>query len=610
VDRHFEAAAAGQQDPDPARLRGQAHPLTLQPGRFAEDDLPPPRLQDVDQFRTFFGNPSHLLQDESAAATQLCISAYGLDVFSVRYLLLQLGVAGDLKAPQYAGSSALHCLAQLYTMADAHGRSHVFALLKGKDSWLTGLLPASLPLKLGSVLSRDIKDPLEEESVSVARWLLRGGVPLDGVDGGGNTALHHACQGGNLQLARLLLQAGADPNTLNLEKRSALHYAVAFGHAQLAGLLVEQGANLDQRDRNGVRPIDMLANPGAILPEDAQRFLNITQRPVRRIERVIHPELGRPGNRTSWVGGTGGWGAERLPGFEQDMDCDCIDQFFADEISGQEIFDRYIARNAPVLIRGLLDDWKAVQDYRMERLLSEHGQLRVQVSDIPYAQKFGGSTMVDMTLAEYVAEVAAHRIVGGKHPWYVFKGHPVPAVAEAEQSLVPFESCPTPKSIAAAFDKTLPMAARGRQGKKGREAFINAQWALGGEGTGAPIHFHNTAWSALIYGAKKWLIYPPHNQIMSNKQILDFFETDMKAFQQRDVRPVTCVQTAGDVLIIPENWGHGVLNLQESVAVASEAKTGTWRLRPVHPIYEKFPGFRNSVRNNAAQHPPPPKAGI
>jgi len=85
-----------------------------------------------------------------------------------------------------------------------------------------------------------------------------------------------------------------------------------------------------------------------------------------------------------------------------------------------------------------------VQDYSKERLLSEHGQLRVQVSDIPYAQKFGGSAMVDMTLAEYVSEVTAHRIVGGRHPWYVFKGHPVPSVAEAEHSLVPFESCPTP----------------------------------------------------------------------------------------------------------------------------------------------------------------------
>ena len=44
---------------------------------------------------------------------------------------------------------------------------------------------------------------------------------------------------------------------------------------------------------------------------------------------------------------------------------------------------------------------------------------------------------------------------------------------------------------------------------------------------------------------------------MSNKQILDNFETDMRDFSKRGVAPLTCVQTAGDVVIIPENWGHG-----------------------------------------------------
>ena len=27
-----------------------------------------------------------------------------------------------------------------------------------------------------------------------------------------------------------------------------------------------------------------------------------------------------------------------------------------------------------------------------------------------------------------------------------------------------------------------------------RKEFINAQWALGGAGSGAPVHFHNGAW--------------------------------------------------------------------------------------------------------------------
>jgi len=79
------------------------------------------------------------------------------------------------------------------------------------------------------------------------------------------------------------------------------------------------------------------------------------------------------------------------------------------------------------------------------------------------------------------------------------------------------------------------------------------------------VHYHNSAWNALVYGAKQWVIYPPHNMIMSNKQMLEFYETDMNAFVARGVKPLTCVQTAGDVLIIPESWGHGVLNIQVCV---------------------------------------------
>jgi hypothetical protein len=77
--------------------------------------------------------------------------------------------------------------------------------------------------------------------------------------------------------------------------------------------------------------------------------------------------------------------------------------------------------------------------------------------------------------------------------------------------------------------------------------------------------------------------------IMSNKQILDFFESDMKAFEARGVHSKTCVQVAGDVMIIPESWGHGVLNLQESVVIATELKMSMWRLRPPSAIIGRLP---------------------
>lgn len=76
--------------------------------------------------------------------------------------------------------------------------------------------------------------------------------------------------------------------------------------------------------------------------------------------------------------------------------------------------------------------------------------------------------------------------------------------------------------------------------------------------------------------------------IMSNKQMLDFYETDRETFAARGVQPMTCVQTSGDVLIIPESWGHGVINIQESVAMATEAKNPLFRMSPGTKLFNKF----------------------
>ena len=184
-----------------------------------------------------------------------------------------------------------------------------------------------------------------------------------------------------------------------------------------------------------------------------------------------------------------------------------------------------------------------------------------------------------------------------------------------------YKDTPTPSIIFDAFlalsksnhraHRLLPPDVKSRKDPRSRGLFVNAQWALGGAGTGAPVHYHNTAWNMLAYGAKKWYLYSPRDAIMSNRQIMDFVETDLVHFSSRgkvkeegrdedrqrkaeggggyqymnlntihrnySVAPMTCVQTAGDVIIVPESWGHGVLNIQDSVAVATESKSAMWR---------------------------------
>ena len=300
-------------------------------------------------------------------AEHLCSAAFTLDVAAVRHILLELGVPGDARNQHDCGRSGLHCLALLSAMGDAHSRSHVFSALKGTPSWLTPLFEPPLPLHQASVLSRDIVHRLQPAMMLVGRWLLAGGADPSGQDCGLWTPLHLTSMGGEAGLARLLLDAGADPNRINRAGRTALHFAAVTGDAEVAGLLVEAGADLHLPDALGVRPIDIISNPGPVLPADALRFLNITQRPARQIRRIIHPELhpelngsdtvseaAGPGVGVGWAAGDGGWDWRRLAGYEHAQECGAVDQYWAHEITAQEVLEKYVLHNAPVLIRGLL----------------------------------------------------------------------------------------------------------------------------------------------------------------------------------------------------------------------------------------------------------------
>ena len=75
------------------------------------------------------------------------------------------------------------------------------------------------------------------------------------------------------------------------------------------------------------------------------------------------------------------------------------------------------------------------------------------------------------------------------------------------------------------------------------------------------------------------------------------------------LKPLTCVQTAGDVLIVPECWGHGVLNIQESLAIATEVKDRYRHQAPIKELMHNLPDD-NSKRARDGKHnkihPPKP----
>jgi ankyrin repeat protein len=162
-------------------------------------------------------------------------------------------------------------------MADAHGKSQVFATIKGQPNWLSSYIDPPLPKQSHSVLARDVVDGTAAAALKVAQWLIRADCAVDLADSGGNSPLHHAVAGGMLEFSKFLVSQGADPNRSNREGRTPLHYACAYGHAAVAEVLVKAGASLEKSDKFGTTPRQIVEGPGPILAVDALKYLNLAR---------------------------------------------------------------------------------------------------------------------------------------------------------------------------------------------------------------------------------------------------------------------------------------------------------------------------------------------
>lgn len=98
------------------------------------------------------------------------------------------------------------------------------------------------------------------------------------------------------------------------------------------------------------------------------------------------------------------------------------------------------------------------------------------------------------------------------------------------------------------------------------------QLAVGPAGSGAPLHAHAAALNALIVGVKRWQLVPPPEVTWSlTPPRFDGHPQDRPKFIQVD-------QRAGDLLYVPEHWGHSTLLLSDCVAATYEftASTSLW----------------------------------
>jgi hypothetical protein len=76
-----------------------------------------------------------------------------------------------------------------------------------------------------------------------------------------------------------------------------------------------------------------------------------------------------------------------------------------------------------------------------------------------------------------------------------------------------------------------------------------------------------------VYGKKKWQLLPPlayfgtETEDQGIRATADIVNT---APFKLPIKPLECVQNAGEVLFVPTGWLHAVLNMEDSIGLAVE----------------------------------------
>ncbi|KAJ1459191.1 hypothetical protein M885DRAFT_495718 [Pelagophyceae sp. CCMP2097] len=574
------------------------------------------------------------VSDHGSTYEALAVAAIRLDPAMVR--LLSRGGLPPSTAAYAEPATPLHGACVAAAWGDSMRGSLLLELMLGKPSMVDAALrfggtPEGERLLShrgagGSYGAATMRTALAPAVTAVVLALVNAGVPLDSRDATGRTALHSCAQGGWSDAVQVLIDHGASIDPMeSIHGMTPLHLASVSGAPESTLRLLEAGADVRLRDSRGHTFRNLVTGRGAALGAVFQSLQKVDQDadwPERaaafalraRLED-LYGGLGNEGSHEVHVPSTdrGGWRGEspdRLRNAASSGDlgrCD-IPVVSAESVEEGEVdlFRDFVSLGRPVLVRGLVDEsrWPLAHlRFAKETFLERHGEGTVSASEIPYADKFGSKagerpTTLRQYVDGYVFEQDAETVAKDKWPWYVFKLHPVSA-APAELEVEWFaetEAMPVPHSIFHAFDNAVRLFTRGNgapthgngaparglvDGLKDRlKPFVNFQFGIGKARSGAPVHLHNAAWSALVYGSKRWSFLPPAYAVVSNVHIVAW-EADRVAGSREDLElvPLMCVQRAGDVMVVPELWSHGILNLDDTVSVATETHASIFRPR-------------------------------
>ncbi|KAK7474975.1 hypothetical protein BaRGS_00033786 [Batillaria attramentaria] len=99
---------------------------------------------------------------------------------------------------------------------------------------------------------------------------------------------------------------------------------------------------------------------------------------------------------------------------------------------------------------------------------------------------------------------------------------------------------------------------------------------VGATGSGLTFHDHYDAWNGMVFGKKRWFVYPdnkspPGGMKFTNREWYEIIYPKLT----REHRPLECVQEEGEIIYVPEGYYHAVMNIGDSIGFAVVARGPT-----------------------------------
>lgn len=232
-----------------------------------------------------------------------------------------------------------------------------------------------------------------------------------------------------------------------------------------------------------------------------------------------------------------------------------------DDITPEEFFERFAFPGRPCIVEGALDRWPAMERWGLENILRDYRQTSFKVGEDDKGRKLRMKVKHFLDYMQYQQD---------DNPLYLFETK-CEGDAQARRLLEDF-GVPDlfPHDF---FDLVAPQS---------KPPF--RWWSIGPRRSGTTVHadpLGTSAWNAVTHGRKRWVLFEPAvpAKVAKGKGLVDKATEDDEAVmyfayilprikaKHPDVRVYEAVQGPGDVIFVPSDWWHGVLNLEDTVAV-------------------------------------------